>query len=217
MLAIVGGKGGCGKTTTALGLATALTDGGTRAVAVDTDVEMPNLHVRAETDRTPGLEAIAAGAPPDSVTHSSDRFPDVEVIPAGRRTRTVSRETLARIRGLAGQSVLDCPAGASELVTTPIRAADAALVVATPARASRVDAAKTARMVETLGTPLLGAVLTRASHGRASIPSRGPLGRFCDVIATVPDIEGGPGGVLTDPTGRTAFARLAERISERNI
>jgi septum site-determining protein MinD len=56
MLALAGGKGGCGKTTTALGLAAAL-DG--PAVVVDTDRAMPNLHALAGVERHPTLADLA--------------------------------------------------------------------------------------------------------------------------------------------------------------
>ncbi|ESP89504.1 nucleotide-binding protein, partial [Candidatus Halobonum tyrrellensis] len=48
MLAVTGGKGGTGKTTTTLGLARAL-DG--RTLAVDADWDLPDLHALAGVDR----------------------------------------------------------------------------------------------------------------------------------------------------------------------
>lgn len=217
MLAIVGGKGGCGKTTTALGLASAFAHAGERALVVDADLAMPNLHARADTDLVPGLGAVADGEPPREVARHSDRFPGVDVVPAGRATGPAPPEALGRVRQIEGRVVVDCPAGATEAVAHPVRAADAALVVATPDRPSRVDAAKTARMVETLDTRLAGAVLTRASHGPASCPARGPLRRECPVVATVPELDDSAGCVLDDPAARSSYDRLAERLSERNV
>ncbi|RDZ49114.1 CDP-4-dehydro-6-deoxy-D-gulose 4-reductase, partial [Haloferax sp. Atlit-10N] len=46
MLAIAGGKGGCGKTTIALGVGQALGTPTRPALVVDTDRDMPNLHRR---------------------------------------------------------------------------------------------------------------------------------------------------------------------------
>jgi len=215
MLAIVGGKGGCGKTTTALGLASALADAGGRPLVVDTDLAMPNLHARADTDRTPGLDAVANGKPVHSVAHRSDRVPGVDVVPVGRATGSVASETLGRLRRTRGRVVLDCPAGATEGVVEPLRAADAALVVATPDRSSRVDAAKTARMVRALDTHLAGGVLTRTTDGPAPCPTRGPLRNECDVLVTVPEVDGRTGRVLDDPVGRSSYERLAERLFER--
>jgi len=217
MLSIVGGKGGCGKTTTALGLARAFADAGQRPLVVDADLDMPNLHAVAATDRTPGVGAVADGKSPHRVAHHSEAFPGVDVLPAGKASGALSPATLSTVRRTRGQVILDCAAGATEAVAAPVRAADAALVVSTGDRASRVDAAKTARMVSSLDTRLAGAVVTRTDRGRATVPDRGPLGSECEVLCSVPDVDRRGGRVLDDPVARSAYARLAERLSERNI
>lgn len=217
MLAIVGGKGGCGKTTTALGLALAFGASGDRSLVVEADIDMPNLHTRAGTSLTPGLDAVADGEPPHAVAHRSEDFPNVDVLPAGRVAGTIPQTTLTRLGRARRRVLVDCPASATEAVATPVRAADEAVVVSTTDRGSRVDAAKTARMVESLDTRLLGAVVTRTSHGRASVPARGPLRSQCEVLGTVPEIDGRGATVLRDPVGRSSYERIARRLSERNI
>ncbi|MFC6733023.1 MULTISPECIES: ParA family protein [unclassified Haladaptatus] len=69
MLAVAGGKGSCGKTTTTLGLARALARHGHDVVAVDTDTAMPNLHAVADVDREPGLPALERGATLQAASH----------------------------------------------------------------------------------------------------------------------------------------------------
>ncbi|MDZ5813368.1 P-loop NTPase, partial [Halorubrum sp. AD140] len=50
MIAVAGGKGGSGKTTTTLGLARALSRRGAPVVAADADWDLPNLaRLAAET------------------------------------------------------------------------------------------------------------------------------------------------------------------------
>lgn len=84
MLAIAGGKGGCGKTTTALGVAAALPG---RPVVADADWDLPNLHRLAATYREDG----GAGKEPerDRATSRGDVMPlrvdglgDLAVLPA---------------------------------------------------------------------------------------------------------------------------------------
>jgi septum site-determining protein MinD len=65
MLALAGGKGGSGKTTTTLGLAAAL-DG--PVVVVDTDRAMPNLHALAGVDRHSTLADLPCADPPAAGT-----------------------------------------------------------------------------------------------------------------------------------------------------
>lgn len=216
MLAIVGGKGGCGKTTTALGLARAMASGAGRPVVVDADCSMPNLHTRADTDRRPGVGAVADGVTPERVLHRSRAYPGVDIVPAGGATGSPEESTLRRLGRATGPVVLDCPAGATEAVTAPLAVADGALVVSTAERASLRDAAKTARMAHTLDTYLHGAVVTRT---RRSDPPECPeleaLSRQCPVVGTVPEIEGPD--VLASRTGRAAYSGVADRLDERNI
>jgi septum site-determining protein MinD len=213
MLAIVGGKGGCGKTTTALGVGRALATDGHRPVVADADCSMPNLHAMAETDLRPGLGAVADGRPVESVVHRSGAYPGIDVLPAGTATGPPADATLRRLASVAGPVVLDCPAGATEGVAAPLCAADTAVVVSTAERASLVDAAKTARMVEALGTELAGAVVTRTSGGEPDYPEMDALREECRVLGTVPETE----GVLASRVGRTAYERVARRLSERNV
>jgi len=213
MLAIVGGKGGCGKTTTALGLARALAAEGHRPIVADADCSMPNLHAMAETDLRPGLGAVADGAPLDSVCHRSRAYPGVDVVPAGSAMGPPAEPALDALARTNDPVVLDCPAGATEGVTAPVCAADSALVVSTAERASFVDAAKTARMVRTLGTELVGAVVTRTRSDPPDCPESDALREECPVLGTVPETD----DPLSGQIGRAAYERVVCRLSERNI
>jgi septum site-determining protein MinD len=216
MLAIVGGKGGCGKTTTALGIARALSTGGGRPVVVDADCSMPNLHTRADTDRRPGVGAVADGAAPERVCHRSRAYPGVDILPAGSATGRPAESTLRRLRRVDGPVVLDCPAGATNAVTTPLAAGDSALVVSTAERASLSDAAKTARMAHALDTPVVGAVVTRTRRpDLPDCPALDELRAHCPVVGTVPEVDGHD--VLASRAGRAAYGSLADGLDERNI
>jgi len=83
MLAIAGGKGGSGKTTTALGLGRALADSDFDPVVVDADVDMPDVHVLTGVDPVPNTDDVAAGASVESVRHVTARLPGVGIVPAG--------------------------------------------------------------------------------------------------------------------------------------
>ncbi|MCO8268775.1 CDP-4-keto-6-deoxy-D-glucose-3-dehydrase, partial [Haloferax sp. AB510] len=77
MLAIAGGKGGSGKTTTTLGLASAL-DG--PVLAVDADRDMPNLHAMAGVKRS--ADAVSDGTICEPAVQSHPTDPTVSVLPA---------------------------------------------------------------------------------------------------------------------------------------
>lgn len=208
MIAVAGGKGGCGKTTTTAGLARSLAATGADPVAVDADVDMPNLHVVADVRRDPGLDALAEGTPLAAVAQSSLALPGVRVVASGSGGSTSQGDALAPLQSLDRPVLVDTPAGASPAVATPLRFADATLVVTTPTRESLADAAKTAAMARTLDAPVIAVVVTR-SDGRVDPASL----LECESIRHVPPVE----EPLTDTRVRRRYDAIASTLSERNI
>ncbi|MFC5365685.1 MinD/ParA family ATP-binding protein [Salinirubrum litoreum] len=216
MLALAGGKGGCGKTTTTLGLAAAL-DG--PAVVVDTDRAMPNLHALAGVDRHPTLADLTRRTREsetdsvDSVTQSYPDDPSVSVVPAppGSADCDLAAALTRLAAGTDAPILLDCPAGAGPDAAAPLRVADGTLLVGTLCAPGLRDTAKTAAMSRALGTAVHGAVLTRT---RLAPPSVTRL-LDCPVAASVPR---GTAPVLADDGVRAAYVRLADWIQvEQNI
>jgi len=197
MLAIAGGKGGSGKTTTTLGLARA-TDAPT--LAVDADCDLPNLHALAGVPRDPPADGVGH---PDPVSPS-----ETHVVPAPHDASEGIGDRLRRLREDDTRlALVDCPAGAGPDATVPLRIADRVLLVSTACVAGLRDAAKTAAMARAVGTPVVGSVLTRA---RLAPPGVDDL-LDCPVVATVPDAP----EPLDDGGVRRAYRRLARAIVDR--
>jgi septum site-determining protein MinD len=157
MLAVTGGKGGSGKTTTALGLAVTLSDRRREPIVVDADVDMPNLHIRAGVEDG-GLAALAAGEPIEAAATESDRYPGVSIVGA---TPGTALEPALRNVVTDRPVILDGAAGASERAVTPLRHASASVVVTRSTPASVTDAVKSIRMSRAVGTPVAGVLLGR--------------------------------------------------------
>ncbi|WP_336359603.1 MinD/ParA family ATP-binding protein [Haladaptatus sp. ZSTT2] len=168
MLAVAGGKGGCGKTTTTLGLAGALARAEREVVAVDADRAMPNLHELAGVPRDPGLPALDT-ASLEAVGHVYPDNPRVRIVPAGEPTADCSLTQALTNLPDTHQTLIDCPAGAGTAAAAPLRIADRTLLVSTPNPASLCDAVKTAAMARALSAPPIGVVLTRCETPPAGI------------------------------------------------
>ncbi len=195
MLAVAGGKGGAGKTTTTLGLAAALGRQRRSVLAVDADREMPDLHAMAGLARTPGLDAVAEEWPAELVAGRPDPpLAGVEILPAGtgppsagsaagRDAGSGGATPLARVRGVADAILVDCPAGAGPDAVAPLRVADAAVVVTTTEPDCLRDAAKTAAMARELDAPVAGAVVSRADRPPAGVEEL----LDCPLLGVVPE------------------------------
>jgi septum site-determining protein MinD len=199
MLAIAGGKGGSGKTTTTLGLARAI-DGPT--LAVDADCDLPNLHALAGVPRDP---------PADDCGHPDPTAPsETCVVPAPRDAPEGLGDRLRRLREDEPRLVLvDCPAGAGPDATVPLRIADRVLLVSTACVAGLRDAAKTAAMARAVGTSVVGAVVTQARLAPPGVDDL--LG--CPVVTTVPDAP----KPLDDNGVKRAYRRLARAVADGTV
>jgi len=204
MLAIAGGKGGVGKTTTALGLSAALD---TSVVAADADPDMPNLHALAGVDRDPTLTDLD-GDEVEAVVQSHPDEPGVGVLPAPHigDADSVDR-SLTRLAASGRRVVVDCPAGAGPDAAAPLRTADATLLVSTLCAPALRDAAKTAAMARTLDAPPCGVVLTGTRSAPAPVADL--LG--CPVVASIPPADA---PILADDGVRAAYRRLADDLGE---
>jgi septum site-determining protein MinD len=196
VLAVAGGKGGSGKTTTAFGIAGAFVQRRRRPVVVDCDLDAPNLHVRAGVDRDPGVDA----SDPVAVAHESPVLPGVDVVPAG----DADGDDLAAALGALPEGrpvVLDCPAGASEAAVRPVRAADACVVVATRKRECVEDSVKTAAVARAVGTPVRAVAVSRANRVPAGLDDA------IDAPSTAIPAVADP---FSAPEAAAAYARVAD-------
>jgi septum site-determining protein MinD len=220
MLAFAGGKGGTGKTTTALAFARELAASvgdATRerpVTVVDADVDMPDVHAMVGVERTPTVLECPRGRPAPSL-------PGVRVAPAPPADATGAFErTLSQLRASDGPNddpgktapggrprrcvVVDAPCGGGPDAARPLAAADAVVLVTRPTPAAVRDTAKTAAMARALETPVVAAVVVGDHPPRALQDALG-----APRVVTVPVVDDDP---LTAPAHRTAVGRLSRTL-----
>jgi len=219
-ITIAGGKGGCGKTTTAVNTAYALEDAGFDVVVVDTDLAMPNLHTVLGTSHEPTIHDVLADVEPleaaidtsDDVAamygdSSLDRYTDAD--PAELRT------VCSRLKTAFDVVVLDTGAGVTHATMVPCGLADDVVLVTTAKEHGVADTTRTKEMAEHVDSHIPGVVVTRADDetGRqiatrlettllAAVPDE-PA-----VFGTEPVVREAP-----DSAGAAAYGRAADALA----
>jgi septum site-determining protein MinD len=201
MLAVAGGKGGAGKTTTALGLAASFAATEREPLVIDADCDMPDLHLRAGTDLDPGLDAVLERGIDRSV-QQSPRTPGVAVISAGSRSAVGS--AVERLRRWRGPVLVDCPPGFARQLGAVFEAVDRTVLVTTDREQAVEDAVKTAAVARAVGAEPCGLVV-RATEREARVAHAFE----CAASVRVPSVE----EPLSAPRVRAGWRRLRDAIS----
>ncbi|WEL17701.1 RecA-superfamily ATPase implicated in signal transduction, inactivated [Halorhabdus sp. SVX81] len=207
MLAVAGTKGGCGKTTTAIGIAEGFARADIPAVAIDADRQLPNIHVIGGVDREPTFASLADGDGLSTVS-PSPREPTAGLLPAPLPTEDVALESvLDRLANSSVRTVVDCPSGAGPDAVDPLSAADRVIVVTTDTTRSIEGAKATIDMADRLDVPVAGIVLNQCDRVSPSLVEAIDQ----PILAAIPDRE----SPLEHPETCEAYDRIASELSNR--
>jgi septum site-determining protein MinD len=166
---IAGGKGGVGKTTTAINVAAALEDD-YDTVVVDADLGMANLGEMLGLDYDSSLHEILAG---DATVSEalSDAQGGVTTIPGEQSLEAFAeadpaklRKVIKTLRNAYDVVLIDTGAGLSHETTVPLGLADGILLVTTPDHVAVSDTVKTAELAERVDGTVIGGLIDRVTR-----------------------------------------------------
>jgi septum site-determining protein MinD len=207
--AVASGKGGVGKTTTAINLGVVLSQAGEEVVVVDADLAMTNLGRRLNVDHQPGIHAVLAGEAPvrDAIVKGPA---GLATIPGERDLEafaTAEPEGLREVFDLLTVAydvvIVDTGPGVQQDAFVTYQEADGALLVTSPRPVAVTDANRTARMAADADCPAVGAAVTFASD--AEVPATVDA-LETDVLAAVPRHQTGGPITASEPDSDAAAA-----------
>lgn len=201
VFAVASGKGGVGKTTTAINLGAMLAAADHGVIVVDTDLGMANVggYLDFEMDGATLHEVLSDDASVDEAIYHAPG--DIDVLPSSTDIYTFAQSQTAQLQRVVAELreeyeyvLLDTGAGISYDTILPLSLADDVLLVTTPDVASVRDTAKTAELTSRVEGTVRGAVLTQRGNDILNADNvEGTLDT--DVLTVVPDDETVPLGI----------------------
>lgn len=192
--AVASGKGGVGKTTTAVNLGAAMVEAGRSVVVADLDLGMANLGDVLNVDPPAATlhDVLAAGADlEEALVEAPGGFDallgsgDIEAF--GTADPAALPGVVEALRERYEVVILDGAAGLSHDMTVPLGLADAVLLVTTTATAGIENAAKTQALVDRLGGTIEGAIVTRLGSAGQGTPEGVENRLDVPVLGAVPE------------------------------
>ena len=242
IIAIASGKGGVGKSTTAVNLALALAAEGARAGILDADIYGPSqpsmlgLSGRPETDGHTIVPKTAYGVQSMSIGYLIEE--DTPMIWRGPMVTGALQQLLNDTRwDRLDYLIIDLPPGTGDIQLTLAQQipVSGAVIVTTPQDIALLDAQKGLKMFEKVSVPVLGIVENMSVHvcskcgheehifgaggGEKMAKKYGVelLGSLPLDIRIREDADGGHPSVVADPEGAAArrYKEIARKMAAR--
>ncbi|MGV8151472.1 MAG: cell division ATPase MinD [Candidatus Nanoarchaeia archaeon] len=178
--AVISGKGGVGKTTTAINLGTSLNNLGEDVIVVDGNLTTPNVGIHLGSPIIPiSLNHVLDGAAKveDAIyEHESG----TKIMPASlslKETEGINYskfpEVTKKLKKISEHVFIDSAAGLGEEAKAAIESADEIIIVTNPELSAVTDALKTIKLSEDMNKPVKGVIITRCQGDKTemSIPN----------------------------------------------
>lgn len=194
-IAVIGGKGGVGKTTISSNLAYALTKLGEDVIAIDSNLTTPNLGIHFGMHLPPKTlhDVLRGDASLKNATYAHPY--GFKFIPASISVDALNDVDIGKLpnvtfnlTGKADYILIDSAAGLGREALSAIDAADEILLVTNPDMPSVADALKTADIARKLDKNIIGVVINRRKKKQHEL-STGEIRDMLDVpvISEVPE------------------------------
>lgn len=169
--AVGGGKGGVGRTTSAINIGAALEQFAYDTVVVDADLGVSDLGLTLDLDVGTGIHSVLAGRA--SLQDAEVELPGgLTVVPGERGLESYAAAETSALRDVVGALrdrydvvLVDTSAGLGSETSIALSVADSVLLVVTPDDSAVSNARKTGRLAERLGVEVAGALLTYVRDG----------------------------------------------------
>ncbi len=170
---ITSGKGGVGKTTTAINLGAAMNYFGEDVLVIDANLTTPNIGLHLNSPEVPvDLNQVLRGkADPIEAVYRHDS--GLKIMPSSLSIKELEKIKPEKIKDfkkdfkkLADHVIVDSAAGLGHEAKSVIKMADEIIIVTNPDIAAITDALKTVKLAEESNIPVRGIIMTRVKKDK---------------------------------------------------
>jgi len=195
VIVINSGKGGVGKTTTAINLGASLNKIGKEVVIIDANLNTPNVGLQLGAPIVPvTLNHVLSGKAKIEEAiyeHSSG----TKIIPSSLSVQELTKfnlkrlpEIIKKLHPICDFVIIDSAAGFSEEVMAVLEVADEIIIVTNPEMPAVTDALKAVKVSRNLGKNVNGVIVTRHSNAKYEMPLSSIKSMLeCQVISVIPE------------------------------
>jgi len=166
--AIISGKGGTGKTTSAINLGTSLNHLGENVIIIDGNLSTPNIGIHLGAPIVPiTLNHVLNGqAKLEEAIYEHES--GTKIIPASLSLKEIGKinykalpDIAKKLKRITDHILIDSAAGLGKEVKSIIQVSDEIIIITNPEIAAITDALKTIKLTQEMNKPIKGIIITR--------------------------------------------------------
>lgn len=168
LIVITSGKGGVGKTTTAINLGAAINSFGKDVLIVDGNLSTPNIGIHLGSPEVPINLNHVISKKADMFEAVYEHESGMKIIPSSLSINDLTKINPEKIKDfkkdfkkISDYIIVDSSAGLGKEALSTIALADELIIITNPEMPAIVDALKTTKMAEKMKKSILGIIMTK--------------------------------------------------------
>lgn len=173
IIAITSGKGGVGKTTTAINIGAALNNFGKDVLILDGNLSTPNVGIHLGSPEAPINLNHILSKKAEAFEAVYEHESGLKIIPSSLSIKELDKAKNYRLKdfkkeisALADNIIIDSAAGLGQEAISAMELGDELIIVTNPEMPAIADALKTIKVAERLKKPVRGVIVTRVKKNK---------------------------------------------------
>ena len=195
VIVITSGKGGVGKTTTAINLGAAINYFGKDVLIVDGNLSTPNIGLHLNSPEVPVSLNHVLGKKAEINEAVYEHDSGLKIMPASLSVKELKKIRPQKLKDfkkefsrIADYIIVDSAAGLGEEATSAIESADELVIVTNPEIPAITDALKTVKLAQIMNKSILGVIISRVRKDNVEMqPNAVKEMLEADILGMIPE------------------------------